>query len=248
MSTVTISRGRVRRKAGPWTPAVHALLDHFQSVGFAGAPRALGVDSAGFELITYIDGTTGSESPYPGDDVVFALGRLVRAMHDAQAGFDPPADARWQRLPGALTGDEVICHNDVLGHNVVLRAGMPVALIDWELAAPGLRANDVAAVAVWWAPLRSDENARRYGLPTDRRVGRLRLLADGYGLSASERTGLLDTALRVLRGWHEAYRVLGAVERREPWAERWDGGQGDRIQEGIDWIEAHRHELDDWAA
>jgi len=32
----------VRRPAAPWTPAVHALLDHLQAVGFRGAPRAHG--------------------------------------------------------------------------------------------------------------------------------------------------------------------------------------------------------------
>ncbi len=37
----------VRRPAGPWTPAVHALLDHFHAVGFRGAPRALGIDEQG---------------------------------------------------------------------------------------------------------------------------------------------------------------------------------------------------------
>jgi len=29
----------VRRPAGPWTPAVHALLAHLHAAGFAGAPR-----------------------------------------------------------------------------------------------------------------------------------------------------------------------------------------------------------------
>ena len=37
----------VRRRRGHWTPAVHALLDHLESVGFDAAPRALGTDTAG---------------------------------------------------------------------------------------------------------------------------------------------------------------------------------------------------------
>ena len=31
----------VRRPAGPWTPAVHALLGHLHATGFPGAPRPL---------------------------------------------------------------------------------------------------------------------------------------------------------------------------------------------------------------
>lgn len=34
----------VRRPTGPWSPAVHALLLHFERVGFDGAPRFLGLD------------------------------------------------------------------------------------------------------------------------------------------------------------------------------------------------------------
>jgi hypothetical protein len=46
----------VRRPAGPWTPAVHALLDHLHQVGFEGAPRALGVDERGREILTFVPG------------------------------------------------------------------------------------------------------------------------------------------------------------------------------------------------
>src|SRR5690349_7680727 len=46
----------VRRAAGPWTPAVHALLQHLEAVGFAGAPRAHGFDEQGREVLTYLPG------------------------------------------------------------------------------------------------------------------------------------------------------------------------------------------------
>ena len=47
----------VRRPAGPWTPAVHALLSHLHDVGFHGAPRPLGIDELGREVLTFIPGT-----------------------------------------------------------------------------------------------------------------------------------------------------------------------------------------------
>ena len=243
--TVDVARGVVRREAGPWSRAVQQLLRHFEAAGFDGAPRPLGIDG-GWELLSYIEGKTAAESPQPADHVVFDVGRLLRAMHDAQVGFRAPTTARWQLLPGAAPGEDVICHNDVLGHNIVFRGDRPVALIDWELAAPGRRLTDVAAAAAWWVPLRPDEAAARYGLPTNRRVERLRLLADGYGLERHERAALLHFTCRVLRGWHEAYRVLGSLRRLEPWAQRWDDGQGDRILAGVAWIEDRREELERW--
>jgi len=53
----------VRRTAGPWTPAVHALLGHLQRVGFAEAPRALGVDDEGREVLTFVEGETAGAPP-----------------------------------------------------------------------------------------------------------------------------------------------------------------------------------------
>jgi hypothetical protein len=43
----------VRRPAGPWTPAVHALLGHLRAAGFPGAPRPLGLDEHGREVLTF---------------------------------------------------------------------------------------------------------------------------------------------------------------------------------------------------
>jgi hypothetical protein len=48
----------VIRAAGPWTPAVHALLRHLEDVGFTGAPRLVGSGLApdGRETLTFIEG------------------------------------------------------------------------------------------------------------------------------------------------------------------------------------------------
>lgn len=56
----------VRRSAGPWTPAVHALLLHLARNGFPGSPRPLGIDSQGREILTFLEGeTVGSKLPWP---------------------------------------------------------------------------------------------------------------------------------------------------------------------------------------
>ncbi|MDQ3163235.1 MAG: phosphotransferase [Actinomycetota bacterium] len=236
--------GTVRRPAGFWSPAVHALLRHFEHVGFEGAPRALGVDGEGRETLSYVDGHTPTEGAAPaGDDIPEKLGELLRCMHDAQKGFLPPADAQWQIAPGTVSGDEVVCHNDPLGTNVIFRHGRPCALIDWELAAPGPRLADVAAAAVWWSPLRRDVGAERWGLPTERRGKRLRRLADGYGLKATGRASLPEMILRVTHGWYESYRVWGGVERRPVWAERWDEGRGELIQAENRWLEENLSDM-----
>ena len=46
----------VRRVPGPWSPAVHRLLDHLAARGVDGAPRFLGLDAQGREILSYITG------------------------------------------------------------------------------------------------------------------------------------------------------------------------------------------------
>lgn len=53
-STVVRVGQTVRRASHSWSPAVLDLLRHLECEGFAGAPRALGVDDQGREVLTYI--------------------------------------------------------------------------------------------------------------------------------------------------------------------------------------------------
>jgi len=56
----------VRRAAGRWTPAVHALLAHLAAKNLPGAPRPLGFDDQGREVLTFMEGeTVGSRKPWP---------------------------------------------------------------------------------------------------------------------------------------------------------------------------------------
>jgi len=71
----------VRRTAGSWTPAVHALLRHLESARFAGAPRSRGIDERGREVLTWVDGEQFSwyadeDLAVPGQDVGSGRGGL----------------------------------------------------------------------------------------------------------------------------------------------------------------------------
>jgi hypothetical protein len=228
----------VRRPTGQWSPAVHALLRHFDAVGFDGAPRFLGIDEQGREVLSYVEGEAALGPVPVGNQVVAKLGRLVRRMHDAQAGFVDPGG--WFR-EGA---GPVVCFRDYFPPNVIFRDGVPVALIDWDLASPGERADDVAALASWWAPLRPAEEAERWGFPLERRGERTRLICDSYGLD--ERGDLIERALAQRHGGYELHRTLGGEQRLHGWREMWDGGSGKQIIDGIRWLKEHCKELEAW--
>ena len=65
----------VRRPVGRWTPAVHSLLRYLEEVGLEGAPRVLGIDEKGREVLTYLP---GDPSPSHSEETLVATARLVR--------------------------------------------------------------------------------------------------------------------------------------------------------------------------
>jgi hypothetical protein len=204
----------VRRRAGPWTPAVHALLRHLEAAGFDGAPRVLGFDAKGRESLTYLPSEAGSMMPMPAymwsDEALVAAAQLVRRYHDAVASFAAPEDARWRVEVGAPDAGEIICHNDLAPWNTVYRDGKPESLIDWDFAAPGSRLWDVAD-AVWrFVPYYEDWKCRIVGLdvPPDY-ARRTRLLCDAYGLD--DRSALLDTVRRRQQVLSDTIRAWGGA-------------------------------------
>jgi hypothetical protein len=218
----------VRRPAGP--PGVRALLEWYERVGFDGAPRFLGFDDRGREILSYVEGEPAF-APVPAEDsVVVAIGRLLRLAHDAQAGFVPPVDAGWERWADEDDVGEVIGHNDLFWTNVIFRDGLPIALIDWELAGPTTRALEVGKAATYWAPLRIDEQSADSGLPLDRRGERLRILCDAYGLQPEQRAVLLDELI-AWRRRRLALREWRGVTPREV------------IVANTRWLESRRPEL-----
>lgn len=233
----------VRRQVGPHTQAVHALLRHFERVGFDGAPRVLGFDERGREILTYVEGEPALPPTPAGDDALAGLARLLRRMHDAQDGFVAPADAVWHDGPLRPPAGELICHNDLFPPNVILRRGVPVALIDWDLCGPGSHLYDIASAANFWVPLAHEERAAEHGLSNERAGERLRLLCDAYGLELGDREALLDVVAHRNEMGYEIHRLWGGVERRPGWREMWDRGSGETILRRNAWFEAHRGDL-----
>src|SRR4051812_16958980 len=49
----------VRRPLRPWSGSVHKLLQRLEESGFVGAPRFLGVDERGREILSFVPGEIG---------------------------------------------------------------------------------------------------------------------------------------------------------------------------------------------
>ncbi|MDQ4491575.1 phosphotransferase [Sinomonas sp. ASV486] len=242
--------GTVRRPLGPHSPLVHAVLGHLESVGFEGAPRFLGLDDRGREVLTFVEGEVAGR-PHPAwlaDDARLAsVARLLRAYDDAVAGFEPPAHLLDAVAPPDLPGmppepsvpdgaERFIGHLDVTPENVVFRGGQAVALIDFDLLRPATRVDEVVNLCLHWAPL-SPEQDRSDPLRRADAVVRTRLVADAYGLDDPARALLVPTAIRrTERSWHlmrHRAQTLGGG-----WARMWADGVGETILRRLEWLNA----------
>ncbi|MGN6574592.1 MAG: phosphotransferase [Nocardioides sp.] len=206
-TTVVVRVGdTVRRPVGAGTPAVHDLLGHLEAVGFAGAPRVLGIDDAHREVLSYVEGEVGILSPseplpqwFRTPEACWEIGRWIRDFQSAQKGFVPDPDKPWRRATGrAVEPDQVIVHHDVSPYNTVRRLDGSLVVLDWDFARPGDPVEDLAWAAWRWAPLMAGSGWHaEYGVDpqedlAQRRRANLAALLDGFGPSAGQRAALPD--------------------------------------------------------
>lgn len=190
MTDVVRQGDTVTRGCGCWSAAGHAVLEHLESIGFPGAPRLLQVDGAQ-ESLTFIRGVTAPADliGFNGDEVLVAVAKLIRELHDALSSFDPDPHLEFPRMPGAPEGRGFTCHNDLAPWNTVFNQDGPLAFIDWDLVAPAPPAWDLAYAAWRFVPLYPDDS--RYG-NSRIRGRRLRLFLDTYALAGSERDDFVE--------------------------------------------------------
>ncbi|MBB6343870.1 phosphotransferase [Nonomuraea muscovyensis] len=221
----------VRRPLRSRSRFVHELLKLLRQRGWPAAPRFLGVDERDREILSHIPGhVPWQECRTPGVTSRRALARvaeLVREFHDLTAGT---------ALAGA---EEVVCHNDLSPKNTVYRGPddglLPVAFIDWDLAAPGSRIQDVAHVC--WQYL--DLGPSVTDLADTGRS--LRLICDAYGLTG--RDGLVETIL----WWQDRCRhgiEAGAAAGDPAMRRLLHAGVPGSLRAAYAWVAHHRSELE----
>ena len=130
----------VRYPAHPRSGFVDELLRHLESVGFAGSPRALGYDTQGRQVLSFVEGHVFHSPPYGLSDAqLISATDLIRRYHDATATSS---------LRG---GQEVVCHGDLGPHNMVFRGERAVAIIDWDadVGPVGVRTTSRRPCGAW---------------------------------------------------------------------------------------------------
>jgi hypothetical protein len=146
----------VRRPPKGHAAFVHELLLVLQDQDFPFAPRFLGMDEQGRDILSYLEGQTWSDSGAElSDDLLVQAAQAIRQYHDLTAG-SPLAQ-----------GYEIVAHHELGPHNTIFQDGHLIGFIDWDDAAPGTRLRDLANAVYHyvdvshWSTQEASEQARR---------------------------------------------------------------------------------------
>lgn len=238
----------VRRPHQDSSALVAEYLAHLAASGFDGAPRYLGRDGRGRDVLSFLDGEVPGD-PVPAwaaaDEVLPGVGALVRRLHDASEGWlpetetSPPPGRPRPRLP--VDEPRLFTHRDVTPQNVVFRAGVPWGLVDFDLCGWTTRSVDVANTAMHWIPLSDpvDRAAVHRAVDVPRRVA---LLLQAYGVDAVPLGRFLDACELRFGGSYEVMK-WNAEHLGGGWARMWDQGVGDVIRRRAAWFGRERDRL-----
>jgi aminoglycoside phosphotransferase (APT) family kinase protein len=207
--------GTLRCPAGTYPEFVIRLLRHLEERRFEASPRFLGQDGDGRQLLTFIDGYVAPDLDVRRWNVeeIEAAFLLLRRFHDLMADSQ------------LASGEETVCHNDFTPCNVVFSSGSPIAMIDWEFAAPGTRMHDLGH-AVWqWV------NVGPAGPAISEQATLIRRVLGAYGVAGE--ADIVDAMRLRQMEWlslaQEAAAAMGPTLGRSPdhWAETaaWVGGE-----------------------
>jgi thiamine kinase-like enzyme len=107
-------------------------------------PAVHGQDAQGRQVTEFVPGCLAMDWRPLSLSELSQVGRLVRAIHDASAAYEPDSDSTWI-TPIPAPGADLICHNDLAPWNLLI--GDRWVFIDWDGAAPSTRLWDLAYAA-----------------------------------------------------------------------------------------------------
>jgi serine/threonine protein kinase len=193
----------IRRPINENSDFVQELLCYLETMNFDASPRFLGIDEQKREIISYIQGDVPSNLIYYSDAELILAAKLIRRFHDITAGC---------KLAGT---EEIVCHNDLSPCNFVFINNNPIAIIDFEMAAPGKCIFDLAYAAWLWLDIGNIQ------ITPNEQKRRLFLFAIAYGFS--DINLLIEVMLQ-----RQNILMEAAIKRNKSCMQKW-------IQSSLDW-------------
>ncbi|MGN8647525.1 phosphotransferase [Gracilibacillus sp. HCP3S3_G5_1] len=246
VSNVYRSGNTIRRELKKDSPKIHNLLKHLETKGFSYAPRFLGVDEKGREILSFIEGEAGN---YPlkeymwADEVLVEIAKILRLYHNSVSDFSYDS---WQPIDNTPQPFEVLCHNDFAIYNIIFHHERPIGIIDFDVAGPGPRLWDMAYTLYTCVPLSrfylSEKGEKVYyhsSQHANRIKERVRIFFEAYGERMEEE--YLEMVLLRLEGLCKTI-IRKASEGDTAFQNMIDEGHLSHYQYDIQFIRNHRQE------
>ena len=183
---------KVIRPGNVWTPYVQAFLSFMHENGFRNIPKPYGINESGMEIVSFVDGTVYNDS-FPDeiktDEVIIEVAKLLRRYHDIGEKYIQKLTGEEVWMLPERSPVEVMCHGDFAPYNITFVDGHVHGIIDFDTLHPGPRIWDIVYAVYRWIPFVSPSNPDYFG-NLDEQIRRLKLFADVYGLSKSEKEQL----------------------------------------------------------
>jgi Ser/Thr protein kinase RdoA (MazF antagonist) len=189
------------------------------------APKPLGCDQHGRQVVEYVSGTLALDKSPLGLEDLLRVGRMIRRIHDASELIPIHDPDGWQMLLPA-ENPNLMCHNDLAPWNLI--TGERWVFIDWDGAGPSTRLWDLAYAAQSFGMLFE-------GQPVESAAARLRALVDGYGADLALREALPATMAKRAAAMFELLRS-SSESGFQPWAEMYGNGHGEHWLAAADYV------------
>ncbi len=237
----------VRREVKSDNINIRKLLKHLEKKNFSYAPKFLGVDEKGREILSFIEGVAGHdplEEYMCSHNALKEIARMLRQYHDAICDF--PISDDWERMDNTPNNIEVVCHNDFAMYNIIFKDKKPVGIIDFDVAAPGPRLWDIAYTLYTCVPLsrffrtEAGEIVHYHALEHAGHIKyRVNLFFEAYGEKIAE--DYVEMVLLRLKGLCQ-YMKRKASDGDIAFQKMIDEGHLEHYQKDIQFIHEHRKE------
>lgn len=211
----------------PWidnTSVVQSYLGALRTRGVK-APKPLGCDQQGRQVVEYVSGTLALDQLPLGPEDLLRVGRMIRRIHDASEFFPVPDPDGWKMLLPA-EGPNLMCHNDLAPWNLI--TGDRWVFIDWDAAGPSTRLWDLAYATQSFGMLFEGQTVKSAAT-------RLRTLVDGYEADLALREALPATMAKRAAARVELLRS-SSDSGFQPWADMYVNGHGEHWRAAAEYV------------